>query len=185
MQINFNPSINYSRPNFKASFSDDIDTKILLKNFNRSNDGRINLLATHYALQDMASNDKISLVEDCSRNTIYAKNLANGKEILLNGYHRHRDAEKLTTELRDAVEKGFLINEKPKLDMNTYTEQAVDFLYATTKKDDSIASKLEKQIKKLEDKLKNLKDNLQTVNHNSSHNKAKAVEREIFSLAKK
>ena len=112
MQINFNPNVNQSRTNFKASFSEDFDTRLVLDNFNNSRYEQTNLLATHYALQDMASNDKISLVENYYDNTIYAKNLANGKEIQIKGWHAQYGSD-VTANLKDAIEKGKLIDEKP------------------------------------------------------------------------
>ena len=152
MQVNLNTNINQSRPNFKASFSDDIETKQVLARFNNRLHEQINFLATHYALQDMTSDDKISLMHNISDDTIYAKNLTNGKEIDLSGYHAYYGND-VPARLRDAIKNGTLIDEKPKLDMDTYAERAVDFVYATTKKDDSIVSKLEQQIKILKDKL--------------------------------
>lgn len=184
MQVNFNPSVNQVRPNFKASFSEDFDTRLVLDNFNNSRYEQINLLATHYALQDMTSNDKISLVENYSDNTIYAKNLANGKEIQINGYHAYYGND-VTARLREAIENGKLIDEKPKFDIETYTKKAAAFLGTTSVKENKVANHLKQQIKKLEDELKIFQDRLWTVNHNEDLKRAKAVKKEIFLLAKK
>ena len=184
MQVNFNPSVNQVRPNFKASFSDDTNTKLVLDRFNRSRYEQTNLLATHYALQDMASNDKISLVENYSNNTIYAKNLANGKKIQIKGLHAQYGSD-VTANLKDAIENGKLIDEKPKLDIETYTKKAAAFLGTISKKGNKVADNLKQQIKELEDKLKILQDRLWTVNHNKDLKRAEAVKKEIFLLAKK
>ena len=186
MQVNFNPSVNQVRPNFKASFSEDFDTRLLLDNFNDSRYEQTNLLATHYALQDMASNDKISLVENYYDNIIYAKNLANGKEIPLKGWHAQY-LNDVTANLKDAIENGKLIDEKPKLDIETYTKKAAAFLSTTSKKGNGkkVADNLKQQIKELEYKLKILQDRLWAVNHNKDWKRAEAVKKEIFLLAKK
>ena len=184
MQVNFNPKVNYSRPNFKASFSDDIETKLIFDSLNKSNFEQINLLAVHYALQDMTSNDKISLVNNYPEYTICAKNLTNGKEIELKGYPACPD-KAVPARLRKAIENGNLIDEKPKHDMETYIKKAAVFLTLNSKKENSKADKIKQLIKELENELKMLQDKLWKVKDNESYNRAKAVEKEVFSLVKK
>ena len=83
MQVNFNPSVNYSRPSFKASFSDDINTKSVIKSFAHSDFGSLDILTAHLALKDIDSDDKIKLYyEDHYNKTLYAEN-SKGKKIIM------------------------------------------------------------------------------------------------------
>ena len=183
MQVNLSTNISQSRPNFKASFSDDIDTKLVLSEINRSSLEQINLLATHYALQDMAPNDKISLKKNVFEDVVYARNLANGREIRL--YEHEYINTGLSARLREAIAYGELIDEGPKLDMDIYIKKAVDIIDAASEKENCIGKKLEQQIARLEKDLKNLKHKLWTVRLDENNKRTIAVEKEIFSLTEK
>ena len=181
MQVNLNPSINQSRASFKASFSNDVDTKVVIDDLKHVHNGTARILAAHYALNDIDSNDIIGLVHDLDRKGYYAKNLTNGKEIELSD----KFGAEIASRLIEAVNDGELIDKKPKHEIGEYIYRAFDFIGVHSKKEDSILNKLEQQIKSLETKLNGLRDKFSTVRKKRIYNIANAVKKEIFSLAKK
>lgn len=186
MQVNFNPSVNQVIPNFKASFSNDAETRKIIKKLEMTRNGFADILATHYALKDMDSKDIIGLVYDLDRNGYYAKNLTNGKEIELSGYF----SEDTASRLERAISKKELINEEPKLKGLEYYNRACELIRTVAKKELDIAEKLSPKIRAAEArgeirKADELRNKLSKTNGDKLQKIFEAIEKELFPLAKK
>lgn len=183
MRVNLNPSINQSRPNFKASFSNDAETRKVINDVRITREGFANILTTHYALKDMDSNDIIGLARG-EDGDYYAKNLTNGKEIKLSLGLTEYTSSKLTR----AIDNRELIDEEPKLKWKEYYNRACDLIRTTTKKEYDTAEKLRSRIEMLNargeiKKADDLRYKLSKVNGNKNKKILDAIERELFSVS--
>ena len=177
MQVKFNPNVNQIRPNFKAKFSDDIHTKIIIETFSRKDFGPQEILAAHLALKDIDTEDKIKLYYEndlYDEKTLFAES-SNGKKITLDG----------SMDLVCAISDKKLIDKAPNNEIVTYYIRANEILKKDTESELISINSLKKEVEILTKKLKGLQNILSVAERNLKTKQVNIIKEEIFSLAKK
>ena len=125
MQVNFNPSINQARPNFKAHFDNDSESKNIIRHLSQNLSGQVAILATHLALTDIEGNDTISLTQSLNdaKTDIYVLNSTNNKAINL-GSSNSINADNILLTIFNKK----LLNESPKQSVKYYLSKAMEMI---------------------------------------------------------
>ena len=187
MQVNFNPSVNQVRPNFKASFANDSKTKAALEHFIIHD--KKNILSIQYMLEDIKTDDKISLrdkeirIDGYTYYAYFAKNLTNGKEFILHDGDVYRNGRPLNV-LARIVKNGELLGKKPEWNEDYY-ERAVNLIKEQSSKKQVAVDKLKRQIKSLKTRLEKSEMKLISAESDLYQSKFAIAKKELFSRIKK
>ena len=148
MQVNLNTNIRQSKPQFKAKFADDINTKNILKEILPENKHFV--LATHFALNDMETDDQIALRRDSHNHKYYARNLSSDKEVCLStGNPMFIEGAELFSNI---MKKG-LIDEPLKHNYLEYINKAIKYFQENFKTENIAINKLKIELNKAESEL--------------------------------
>jgi len=178
MQVNLNQSVNQVKPNFKASFANDASTKKVLENFIRNE--KETTLATQFALEDIKTNDKISLRYDAKTGDCYAKNMTTTNEILL----EDRQLSNPSKLYRAIVEEGFL-NERLEGKKNYYLDKAIEFIKKQFSKEQEELNKLNYEYEKLLSDAGYIRQQYMAKDYECFEKQLQFVGEKIFSRIKK
>ena len=187
MQVNLNSNINQTQPNFKASFADDSKTKKALKYF--IIDDKEDILSIQYMLEDIKTDDKISLrrketrIGGFTHYAYFAKNLTNGKEFILHDGDVYRGGRPLSV-LDRIISSGELLGKEPEWNEDYY-EKAVNLIEEQSSKKQEIVNKLKKEIESLKRILAKKEKEFLNKEHTCFQDSFEIAKKELFSRIKK
>ena len=182
MQVNFNPSVNQVRPQFKASFANNKQTKKALEYFLISKEEEI--LATQLMLEAIKTDDKIGLRYDRKIGGYCAKNMTNGKEIILRDYSYSYGGDPFIILYR-AITNGTLLDIEEVEWETDPDEEAAKLIKKQVSKKQVAVDKLKRQIKSLKTQLAKSEEKLISAEYDLSQGRFAIAKKELFSRIKK
>ncbi|MBQ7764630.1 hypothetical protein IJ384_04605 [bacterium] len=183
MQVNFNPSVNYSKPSFKARFADDKNTKSSLEHFIYK-DGEATL-AVQFALEDIPTDDLISIGYNNKTEEYYVQNLSSNKiapiKSVSSGF-AYIPPRRLLIELmlgRSVFDECIPHN------VDYYIDKATEYIKEKNSTKLNEINKLEDEIDILRKSLEKKKTELVDRKYEYDRLKLSTIKKEVFSLVKK
>ena len=180
MQVNFNLSVNQSRPNFKANFSNGATTKFMGEMMTVFRPDV--MLASELALRDIPNETMVLLDAENSARTdvanVYFAKVNNRKTVL------GTPIEDASEKLLNSICNGELLGESPRASKEEYLSQARLLIESFKGKKGLKEVKLSTQISVLQNKLKELSSQLSKLQRENKTKVVENISKQMFKVVK-